>query len=278
MSEQHHVAQQQPRVQILRDQVRSHIERLRASRQRSALGLAEIAGLAGAAVLVVAVLFAYFSMLVPARTRLSRAKTKQQELQAQIKEATGGVKVSTNKQEAVRQISQSLQDFESNVLTARDSGRLELYTELNDLIHTNNLRNTSGPNYMSLDALDASGKLAVQGTKSGNAKWQSMYPGIGVAVTVEGQYANLRHFIRDIEANDHFLVINAVQLETATNTDTPKPVAGAAVEMPSQAQLPAQTQQVQPKSGLVSLQLDMATYFRREGNATGDASPSSMPR
>ena len=96
------------------------------------------------------------------------------------------------------------------------------------------------------------GQTAAPASTSAN-KWQSLYPGIAVNVTVEGQYKELRHFVRDIESNKEFIIINAVELERATGSNTQlaaaEPEAGA------------------PKSGsanaLVSLRLDLATYFSR---------------
>ena len=73
-------------------------------------------------------------------------------------------------------------------------------------------------------------------------------------VTVEGQcHKDLRHFVRDIETSKGFIIINAVELERATG---------------SNAQLPAadpETGAPKPASGnaLVSLRLDLATYFSR---------------
>ena len=92
---------------------------------------------------------------------------------------------------------------------------------------------------------------------------QSVFPGIGVTLTVEGTYPNLRRFIRDIEADRQFVVINTVELEGVTDTgsaDAPPPPAadGAPGAAPSQG----------PSRGaLVSLRLDMAAYFRRAATA-----------
>jgi hypothetical protein len=100
-----------------------------------------------------------------------------------------------------------------------------------------------------------------------------------VSVTLEGQYPNLRHFIRDIEANKQFLIINSVQLENAT---------GAQASLPPTAPAPPGTAQPTgappdgalptpgSKTSLVSLQLDMVKYFRREVADTGaPASPTA---
>src|SRR6185436_1087529 len=93
---------------------------------------------------------------------------------------------------------------------------------------------------------------------------QSIFPGIGVTLTVEGTYPNLRRFIRDIEGDPRqFVVINTVELEGVTDVNTAEQLAppvtnGVMPGAPPQAQAPT-------RGALVSLRLDMATYFRRAG-------------
>ena len=127
---------------------------------------------------------------------------------------------------------------------------MELYAELNQLILKNGLRNTSGPTYTTLDP---SGTKSVSG-KSVTTKWQSFYPGVAVLVTVEGQYQNLRRFIHDIERSKQFVVINEVELQRATQNSAP----ASADEQPDGSGT---------RGSLVSLQLNLATYFRRENAA-----------
>ena len=147
---------------------------------------------------------------------------------------------------------------------------MSLYSVLNNLIRSNGLRNTAGPSYSPLEPVGT--KSQVQPTasaeKQSNAKWQTIYPGIAVSITVEGPYQNVRHFVRDIETSRQFLIINAVELESVTQT-------GALQDLPA-----AKTPPVPPRGGgkvvaptiaplaggratLVSLRLDLATYFRR---------------
>jgi Tfp pilus assembly protein PilO len=80
-------------------------------------------------------------------------------------------------------------------------------------------------------------------------KWQSAYPGIAVDVTVEGQYQNVRHFIQDIERSKQFIIINQVELQRATENSAP--------------QLAAEGGGAGSRGSLVSLQVNMATYFQR---------------
>src|SRR5205807_596451 len=122
---------------------------------------------------------------------------------------------------SVQKITGSLESFEEHRLVGRNAGRMLLYEELNQLIRKNGLRNTSGPTYAPLEPLEqkAKGQATAAASKSSATKWQSIYPGIAVNVTVEGQYQNIRHFVRDIEISKQFIIINAVELERATESN-----------------------------------------------------------
>lgn len=231
-------------------EVRTRVKKLIHSRQRSTLGVPEIAGLAASAVMLLAVVFAYFYFLIPANSRLKGLTDERARLQSTLRESKVNVDTSKDKQTTIEQINQSLVDFESQRLAQRNEGRMALYDELNTLIRRNSLRNTSGPTYVTLEALGSNAKSAKNATRAANAKWQSVFPGIGVSVTVEGQYQNLRRFVRDIEASNQFIVISAVELQGVTDASGPGLT-------PEGVPAPA-------RPTLVSLRLDMATYFRRE--------------
>jgi hypothetical protein len=77
-----------------------------------------------------------------------------------------------------------------------------------------------------------------------------------VSLTVEGQYSNVRRFVRDIEASRQFVIINAVELEGADN-------AAARTAVPTEGAAPGASA---PPSSIVSLRLEMAAYFRRNAS------------
>ena len=247
-----------------------------------ALGLPELIGLTGAALIALITVFAYFYFYVPSHARLRLVQLERDRLQAQLRASEASLKETTTTREAVDKIDASLRDFEGNWLAVSGQGRLTLYTELNNLIRSNGLRNTSGPTYTGLEPFGS--KAQVQATasadKQSNAKWQSIYPGIAVSVTVEGLYPNVRHFVRDIEASRQFLIINAVELESITNsgaTEDLPPVRTAlpparTAPAPSRPGRPSAPMIAAPASGrgtLVSLRLDMATYFQRAASDSG---------
>lgn len=246
-----------------RKQISIRFDQMKRAPIMNVIGLPEIIGLAGAAVLALVVVFAYLYFYLPARSRLNTTQTERARLLA-LKQ-TLGTKVIAGKtvHDNVENITSSLSSFENKWLAREDAGRMSLYTVLNDLIKSNGLRNTAGPGYTQLEV--AGKKQQVQPTLSGekqsNSKWQSIYPGIAVSVTVEGPYQNVRHFVRDIEASRQFLIINAVELEQVT-------LSGAAAEQamsapPGSARMPAGGEVPGSRSTLVSLRIDLATYFQR---------------
>jgi hypothetical protein len=264
MSEQDQSRQDSPPAR--RPQIRVRVERLRHSRQRSVIGLPEIIGLSASGFLLLLVLCAYFFSLAPARARLETLNNDRNSLQRRLHISQEGFNSNVDAQATVATINESLQRFENERLADRSEGRMALYTQLNDMIRRNNLRNTAGPNYVALQPLGAEdqqgGASAPKGQRSGNAKWQTTYPGIGVNTTVEGAYQNLRRFIREIESSKQFIVINAVELESIKDTEAPPPViSNAPPGMPGDTG----TRPVGPatRGTLVSLRLDLAVYFKR---------------
>jgi Tfp pilus assembly protein PilO len=232
------------------------VRKLRITGSSGVVGTAELIALGGSALVALLVIISYLYFLVPARARLQAAETERTRLQSFLGNYRTEVRDEQTTESAVRNITESLDRFETGQLFSRTQGRMDLYGELNLLIRKNALRNTSGPSYTALDPAGA--KNTAVTSKSANNKWQSIYPGIAITVTVEGQYGNLRRFVHDIEASKLFVIINAVELERATDTNSPAPAEG---EGGSQ------------RNSLVSLRLDMATYFQR---SSGDSEGAQL--
>jgi len=214
-------------------------------------GLAEIIALGGSLVILLTVLLSYVYFLIPARSHLQERQLERSRLQNQLRGSQDLMLKERDTQSIVDKITQSLNDFEHNRLPNPSQGRMSLYDELNQLIRKNGLRNTSGPSYTQLESLDS--KKSTAASKSASAKWQTVYPGIGVSVTVEGSYQNLRRFIGSLEASKQFIIINAIELERATETNTAESASTSGA-----------------RGSLVSLRLDMATYFQRANGESGD--------
>ena len=232
-----------------RERVRMKLERIRTSRQNGMLGTSEIVALGGATLVLILVIISYLYFLVPARSNRDSARQERARLQTLLSSSKNVVEKGLTTEAAVNSITESLVNFESNQLFSRTQGRMNLYEELNQLIRKNGLRNTSGPSYTLLEPAGAKSN----GTRSANTKWQSVYPGIAINLTVDGPYQNLRKFIRDIEASRQFLIINGIELERAENSSAAVIEGGAPV-----------------RSSLVSLRLQMSTYFQRSDAGDGN--------
>ena len=222
------------------------------SRRGKMFGVVEVVALAGSCFVLALVLLSYLYFLVPARSRVATANADLKQLQANLQTLDGVVHKETDTKQTVDRIAASLNKFETEYLLRQDQGRMDLYEELNQLIVKNGLKNTSGPTYTTLDptgAKSTAGKNVV-------TKWQSFYPGIAVMVTVEGSYQDLRRFIRDVERSKQFVVINEVELQRATQNNAP-----ASIDEGGSGATPASGSGT--RGSLVSLQLNMATYFQR---------------
>lgn len=220
-----------------------------ASRRGKMFGIAEVVALVGSCFVLALVLLSNVYFLVPARVRVNSAKADKQQTLTNLQTLGKVYDTEHNKQQNVERITASLNDFESKHLLRPDRGRLDLYEELNQLIIKNNVRNTSGPTYT---PLDPAGTKSTSG-KTVSTKWQSFYPGIAVMVTVEGEYQNVRHFIRDVERSRQFVVINEVELQRASQNGGPVSAEGGTGAGSG------------TRASLVTLQLNMATYFQRSG-------------
>ena len=271
------MSQEQPiqgQALTARRQIPIRWDQLKRSSLLTVIGIPELIGLSLAVLMAVITVFAYFSFFLPARSRLRGIQVERDLLQVQVHDSRKNFQDNNNTREAVDKIGASLENFESNWLAPRDAGRMSLYTNLNNLIRSNGLRNTAGPSYNSLEPLGTKPQVQPTATaeKQNNAKWQTIYPGIAVSVTVEGPYQSVWHFVRDIETSRQFLVINAVEIESVTQNGanqlgiSAQPIITAAPKSArnSKPAPPVVTPPVSGRGALVSLRLDLATYFRQD--------------
>ncbi len=243
-----------------RELLRARFRDLHGARQRSLLGLPETLGLVASGLLLLVAVAAYFLMLAPARARLTENEDERQRLQSRLSASTEGVKRGATAQATADEIVASLENFEADHLASlRSEGSTALIEELNRLIRSNNLSITTSISFTQLDEADAGAQSARRQrapTTGGTVRAvQNVFPGIGISLTVEGAYPNLRRFIRDVEADRQFIVINAVELEGVTGS--------------SASRAPGTS-----GGALVSLRLDMAAYYRRT-NASIEVAPGS---
>src|ERR1044072_2858842 len=219
------------------------------SRRHQMLEVAEVVSLAGSCLVFALVLMSYIYFFIPARSRLASLNVDLKQTQTNLQTLDTLINKDQTTKQTVDRAAASLDKFETDHLMRVTQGRMDLYEELNQLIVKNNVRNTSGPTYTTLDPAGTkanSGKTAI-------TKWQSFYPGLAVMVTVEGEYQNVRRFIRDVERSKQFVVINEVELQRASQNNAP-----ASAEEGGGSRT---------RGSLGTLQLNMATYFQRPGAA-----------
>jgi len=234
---------------------RSRVTEFVASRRGKMFGIAEVTALAVSCFVLALVLLSYLYFFVPARSRLASLNADLKQTQTNLQTLGTVVNKDENAKQIVDRAAASLNKFETEHLARADQGRMDSFRELNELILKNNLKNTSGPTYT---PLDPSGTKANSG-KTVVTKWQSFYPGTAVMVTVEGEYQNVRRFIRDVERSRQFVVINEVELQRATQNNAPASAEDGAANPAGSG----------TRGSLVTLQLNMATYFQRPGAVEG---------
>jgi Tfp pilus assembly protein PilO len=226
------------------------------ARPAGTIRIPEIIALTAAVLLLLLAAGAYFSLLVPERSRLTALEQERAQLQAKLRASSEGVERNESTQASVDKIVTSLGEFETTVLASRDpQTTTAVIGELNEKTRRHNLARAQ----FSFSHIDeaAPGQTAAQAAaaRAANAsKRESVFPAIDISLTIEGPYGNLRRFIRDIEQSRRFIVINGIQLEGVSDTGN------------------------SARAALVSLRLDMSAHFRRSsatfaGGAT--AAPAS---
>lgn len=257
--------------------LRTRLDSFRATRRRGALGLPEFAAVAAAALLLLTTILAYLFLLVPARSSRESLKVERGDLERMLGSQRTNLDTGKDTQQRATDILSSLGRFEVDHLGLASSGTKTVVEELNRLILKNNLRISGGVNFRQLqESVPGSedstrARRRTSGDETGQRIEQSIFPGIGVTLTVEGNYPNLRRFIRDIEADRQFVVVNTVELEGVTDSNAAEAPAPAPVVPGAEGAVVAPQPQTPSRNALVSLRLDMAAYFRRAATASAPA-------
>jgi Tfp pilus assembly protein PilO len=248
-------------------------EQIHAPRRRPVmlgpLGLPEAIALALSLLLAVGAALSYFLVWQPNVAQLGKLQRDRENARYELRQKQEAGVNNSATQQAVDEIAASVIRFERAYLSRRETGRLALYKLLNQLLRRNNVKNTSGPAYAPLLPLkpeEQNRKQEAAGQK-GNDRWQTIYPGLNVNMTVEGKYADLRRFIRELEATGQFIIINTVELEGTRNRnqDAENP------NLPPNQPPPLADDDEQRRGERVSLRLDLAVYFQRDDLAALEA-------
>lgn len=251
--------------------LRTRLGALNVTRRRGSLGVPEVTALGVAALLLMTAVLSYLFLLAPQRSRKEALESERRELDLRLKDQQSVLGHGQDTQQRVGEILTSLNDFEVDKLGQASSGSKTVIEELNRLIVKDGLRISGGVSFTQLQETvpGADQNQPQRREDSAQRVVQSVFPGIGVTLTVEGTYANMRRFIRDIEADRQFVVIDAVELEGVTDSSAPSsstaavPPSSLSAEVQPVAPTAAATPSTPSRGALVSLRLDMAAYFRR---------------
>lgn len=255
--------------------LRTRFDTFRATRRRGPVGLPEFVALAFAALLLLAAVLAYLFLLVPQRSRAASLDAEGDSLKQVLASQQSNIGSGQDTAQRVSEIMTSLERFETGHLGVASSGTKTLIEELNRLITKNGLRISGGINFTQLQEVMPGAENGPRARRQGSSEQsaqrvvQSIFPGIGVTLTVEGTYPNLRRFIRDIEGDRRqFLVINTVELEGVTDSNAAEQLAPSVTNGAMPGAQPLPQPQAPTRGALVSLRLDMATYFRRAATSS----------
>ncbi len=251
-------------------------------------GQTEIATVGVGMLAILTVILLFIFLVLPAKKELEQNRAERDRLERELTTARSRYGTITSTEERVARLISSVNDFETRFLPIASNGRNALYQRINGLIAAYGLVNSSGPDYAPLEIADSGSSNQSSEEESGRAKFQSIFPGVYVTMTVEGSYQNLRRFIREIETSDQFVVVSAVELEPSDNNEKENQTTTARINnvqispinqnetsgtaFPGQPGQVAAQPQTQPRpkavSGkthgeTVSLRLEMAAYFRR---------------
>lgn len=244
-------------------------------------GPVEIATFGVSLLAVLTTILFWLFIVAPASRQLEENRAERDRLEAELASAKAKYGDITDTETQVAKLVSSVDDFEMRFLPAATTGRTSLYQRLNGLISGYGLVNTNGPAYSPLETLDITEQNETD-EERGRAKYRSLFPGIYVTMTVEGPYANLRRFIREIETGNEFVVISAVELAPSESASGPAS-SGQETTMVLNPVTGQMEQQIVPRSTeprgkthgeLVALRLEMAAYFQRPDRDLA-AEPSS---
>lgn len=206
--------------------VRSEARSLRAAKIPLGLNAAEmIAALVGI-VLLVWVVFYYFSSLKPQQDRLHGLEA---DFAIQQKSILDNARPPSSTQatpsDMAKDAIESLETFKTGHLKPFSTGRIDLIKEINALAKKNTVTLTSGIEMGASvgDSSAGSDKASKKGPiiRKKADEILSAFPSVTFRFTVFGQYAQIRAFINDLEREKQFLVIDSVSLtnqEARTNS------------------------------------------------------------
>lgn len=235
-------------------------------------GVPEIVTVSLALLAVLTVVLIYLFFVLPTKTELEQNRAKRDQLEKEFKEADRKFGNIQTTETQVAKLVTSVSDFESRFLKDESIGKSAIYQRINGLINAYSLTNTTGPDYVPLEITEDERRQGTDSEKQrGREKYQSLFPGVYITMTVEGSYINLRRFIREVESSQEFIVISSIELEPAESNEADEKNNPVTITQVNDAGQKVQVAKKSPASGktrgkVVSLRLEMAAYYQRPAN------------
>jgi hypothetical protein len=171
-------------------------------------------------VFIIFVLTYYFTTLGPAQSEVNNLQRQLETLkQTEIEMTAHATKTVEMQADMGKAALESLEGFKSSRLKALSVGRIALINDINALAKKHSVQLTSGIG-MALDTaedtMEGDGK---GGEKKKGTSLLSVFPNLKARFTVSGDYARLRSFISELEANKQFLTIDSLNLAAIKQGD-----------------------------------------------------------
>lgn len=252
--------------------VEETIEELPARRRKKTVykgmwGTLEMAAVGISLLLLLSVIASYLLFVLPESRELEANRARRDQLDTELAAANRKFGDLTTTEDRVAMLVTSAEDFEVRFLQEEAIGKTAVYQRLNGLINAFGLVNSTGPDYTPIELSEEERRAGNnERAQSGRAKYQSLFPGIYVTMTVEGSYVNLRRFLSEIENSNEYIVISSIELEPS-ETEESTTTEGAQVTTASAnaaSQGARDDTRGRTRGKVVSLRLELATYFQRE--------------
>lgn len=202
----------------------------------------------------------YLFFTMPATRELQSNRESRDALEKELADANRKFGDISSTESQVAKLVSSAEDFEARYLLEESTGKTAIYQRLNSLIGGFGLVNSTGPDYVPIAVSEEERREGQnERTQAGRSRFQSLFPGVYVTMTVEGSYVNLRRFLNEIENSGEYIVISTIELEPSEAGESAGPAADPGVTTVSADQ----GDSGRTRGKVVSLRLELAAYFQR---------------
>jgi len=198
----------------LSTQVREHpvldVRRARRARRVTVSPTEVLAALAAAAAIVVVLVY-YFSSLKPEQARAAEAENRLQQQEKTLIEHRMSDKANAEGAGETSGLAKdSLAQFKEKWLKPLGQGRIALIDDINALTKKTGVQLISGIDMQSGAESESSSEKRERQKKIEDVL--NVYPKLEIQFSVFGPYQSLRNFVRELEENKQFLVIQQISL------------------------------------------------------------------